>query len=185
MQPSAELQVLPLASSHWPGIKRIYQQGIDGGLATFESAAPVCADFMAGKIDSLGLVAVDGATSVAGWIAAAPVSTRWAYRGVIEHSVYIDRAHSGRGLASALLAELIVRAQSQGYWMIQSAIFDANRASRALHLKLGFREVGFRERIAQATTGPFAGQWVNTVLYELRLAPLSASQPDGAGSGAP
>lgn len=178
--------MLPLTSSHWPGIKRIYQQGIDGGLATFESAAPECADFMAGKIDSLGLVAVDGANSVAGWIAAAPVSKRWAYRGVIEHSVYIDRAHSGRGLASALLAELIVCAQSQGYWMIQSAIFEANQASRALHLKLGFREVGFRERIARAPTGPLAGQWVNTVLYELRLEPASGSQPDPvAGPGAP
>ena len=38
MQSSAELRVLPLASSHWPGIKRIYQQGIDGGKVRLNGA---------------------------------------------------------------------------------------------------------------------------------------------------
>ncbi len=42
-----------------------------------------------------------------GWVAAVAVSTRRAYAGVIEHSVYVAPGWSGRGIGTALLQELI------------------------------------------------------------------------------
>lgn len=77
-----------------------------------------------------------------------------------------------------MLNELINRAKELGYWTIQSSIIAQNKASRSLHLKAGFREVGRRERIAQGARGEVAGQgawgevagqWLDTYLYELRL----------------
>ena len=52
---------------------------------------------------------------------------------------------------------------------MQSSIFPENAASLRLHENAGFRTVGRRERIALMTTGPWAGQWRDTVLIERRL----------------
>ena len=49
------------------------------------------------------------------------------------------------------------------YWKLMSRVFPENRASLALHLRCGFREVGVRERI-----GKRDGLWRDTVLLERR-----------------
>ncbi|SEF11574.1 phosphinothricin acetyltransferase [Arthrobacter alpinus] len=163
------VQIRLMAESDWDAVQGIYAQGIATGNATFEEQVPAKADFLSTRIPELRIVAEDTNGDVVGWAAASPTSTRAAYRGVIEHSVYIDQAQAGRGIATQLLQDLISRAQTNGYWTIQSGIFAENTASRALHTKTGFREIGRRERIAQMTFGPAAGQWRDTFLYELRL----------------
>ena len=55
-----------------------------------------------------------------GWAAASATSTRDVYRGVVEHSVYVDPTARGRGVGSALLAALCAHADERGYWTIQS-----------------------------------------------------------------
>ena len=67
------------------------------------------------------------------------------------------------GLGSALLRGLIAAAEDEEYWTLQAQIMDANAASRALHLKCGFREVGIRERL-----GHLDGVWHDVMLYEYR-----------------
>lgn len=163
------IRIFGMAEEHWEDVARIYQLGLETGIATFEAGVPSREQFFNAKIGMLSSVAVAADGRIAGWVAAGLVSERAAYRGVIEHSLYVDSARSGQGTGSLLLAELIRRAGEQGYWMIQSSIIDANQPSRRLHLKAGFREVGRRERIAQGTRGEVAGQWLDTYLYELRL----------------
>ncbi|MFB3119755.1 MAG: N-acetyltransferase family protein [Stenotrophomonas maltophilia] len=46
---------------------------------------------------------------------------------------------------------------------MQSGIFPENLASLAIHKACGFRELGFRERVAQ-----LEGVWRNTLLLERR-----------------
>ncbi|OCG74869.1 GNAT family N-acetyltransferase [Microbacterium sediminis] len=153
----------------WPEVELIYRAGIDTGNATFETEAPAWDRFDATRLPHPRLVAeVDGA--VAGWVAASPVSARPVYRGVVEHSIYIDPAAQGRGVGRALLEAFIAQAEAAGIWTIQSSIFPENEASLRLHRAAGFREVGRRERIAQATAGPYAGQWRDTILIERRSA---------------
>lgn len=48
--------------------------------------------------------------------------------------------------------------------MLQASIFRENMASIQLHKKLGFREVGYREKIAQTKSGI----WHDVVLMERR-----------------
>lgn len=152
----------------WPSVERIYAQGIEDGEATFEVAAPSWEAFDAGRLPGLRIVAVDETDAVRGWVAASPVSSRPAYRGVVEHSVYIDREARGRGLGRLLLDAFISAADAAEIWTIQSSIFPENTASLRLHEAAGFRVVGRRERIAQARIGPHAGQWRDTILIERR-----------------
>lgn len=161
--------IRPLVAADWPAVREIYAAGIATGNATFEAEPPDWAHFDAGKLPDLRLVAVDGET-VLGWAAASLVSTREVYRGVVEHSVYVAPAASGRGIGGLLVAALLDAADAGGYWTVQSSIFPENEASLRLHRRAGFREVGRRERIALMSYGPSAGRWRDTILIERRAA---------------
>jgi phosphinothricin acetyltransferase len=104
---------------------------------------------------------------ILGWVGASLVSTRSAYAGVIEHSVYVDAAARGRGVGRRLLDALIASTEAAGIWTIQSGIFPENIASLALHDAAGFRIVGMRERIGQ-----HRGRWRDVVLLERRSAAI-------------
>jgi phosphinothricin acetyltransferase len=82
---------------------------------------------------------------------------------VAEVSVYVGESFRGQGIGSALLGALIEASEANGIWTLQAGIFPENRASIALHLSRGFREVGRRERI-----GKMDGVWRDTVLLERR-----------------
>ncbi len=161
-------QVREMTAADWPRVEVILAAGIAAGEATFETTTPTWEQFDAGKIPDARLVAVDDTDTVIGWAAASPVSARAVYRGVIEHSVYIDPAHHGKGLGRLLLEAFIVAAEHAGYWTIQSSIFPENTASLRLHERAGFRIVGRRERIARSQLGPHAGLWRDTVVVERR-----------------
>ena len=142
----------------------IYQAGLDGGQASFETQAPPWAAFDAARLPDHRHVAVDGATGqVLGWVAVSAVSSRPVYAGVVEHSVYVDPAARGRGIGSALLAALIESSEAAGIWTIQSGVFPENDASLRLHEQAGFRVVGTRERV-----GRHHRIWRDTVLIERR-----------------
>jgi L-amino acid N-acyltransferase YncA len=156
------LLIQPMADSHSGQVLAIYQAGVDEGDATFETQAPAWADFNAAKLPDHRYVATD-AGRVLGWVAVSPVSSRCAYAGVVEHSVYVDPAARGQGIGRGLLAALVRSTETAGIWTIQSSLFPENAASRALHRSAGFREVGTRERIAQ-----HHGRWRDTILIERR-----------------
>lgn len=167
-------EVREMTPADWPTVEQIYAQGIEDGEATFEVATPTWEAFDVGKLPSLRFVAIDESGALLGWIAASPVSSRPAYRGVIEHSVYIDRAARGRGLGRRLLDTFINAAEGAGVWTIQSSIFPENTASLRLHETAGFRVVGRRERIARSGAGPHAGLWRDTLLIERRSTTVHA-----------
>ena len=86
-----------MTAADWPAVERIYAQGIEDGEATFEMETPTWDAFDAGKLAEPRLVAADEDGRVLGWVAASAVSARAAYRGVVEHSVYVDRDARGQG----------------------------------------------------------------------------------------
>lgn len=157
-----DAKLSPMTLNHWASVREIYLAGIAGGNATFETEAPAWDDWDAKHLTFGRIVAVVE-DSVKGWAALSPVSTRAAYRGVAENSVYIAPEAQGRGLGKLLLQALVLESEANGIWMLQTSIFPENVASIRLHLSCGFREVGRRERIAQ-----LRGLWRSTVFMERR-----------------
>jgi len=160
--------VRALTAEDWPAVEAIYREGIEAGNATFETEPPAWEAFDTGKILAGRLVAVDESGSVLGWIAASPVSAREAYRGVVEHSVYVSNRSQGCGVGSLLLHAFLREVHTAGVWTVQASVFPENAASLALHDRAGFRRIGVRERIALMTHGPSRGQWRDTILIEHR-----------------
>ncbi|WP_344526381.1 N-acetyltransferase family protein [Streptomyces albiaxialis] len=145
-------------------VLELYRAGIEEGEATFETEPPSWEAFDRAKLPLHRYVAVEEASGdVAGWVAAGPVSARAVYAGVVEHSVYVDPAARGKGVARALVEALVASTEAAGIWTVQSSVFPENTASLALHERAGFRQVGRRERIARQD-----GVWRDTVLIERR-----------------
>ncbi|MGC5016959.1 GNAT family N-acetyltransferase [Micromonospora sp. DT47] len=159
----ADTAIRPMRTDDADRVLAIYQAGLDGGNASFETVAPTWAAFDAGRLPDHRLVAVDGDDTVFGWVAVSPASTRAVYAGVVEHSVYVDPTAQGRGIARLLLDALIASTESAGIWTIQSGVFPENTASLALHQRAGFRVIGVRERV-----GRHHSRWRDVVLLERR-----------------
>jgi len=168
-----------MTPDHSAAVLAIYQAGIDEGNATFETHVPSWDDFSAARLPGHRYVAlagdcgtaaaghgggaVPGSGSVLGWVAAAPVSSRCVYAGVVEHSVYVHPGARGQGVGRQLLRALIDSTEAAGIWTIESGIFPENTASIALHKAAGFRVVGTRERLGQ-----HHGRWRDVLLLERR-----------------
>lgn len=152
----------PMLAEDWSAVKTIYQQGLDSGTASFETSVPDWPTWNNKHRPDCRLVARRNGR-IAGWAALAAVSSRSAYAGVAEISIYIHKDEMGRGIGDRLIAELIQKSEEAGYWTLQSGIFPQNTASLRLHAKHGFREVGRREKIARRD-----GKWHDLILLERR-----------------
>ena len=153
-----------MSSADAGAVLAIYQAGLDTGEASFETQAPDWAAFDAARLAGHRYVARDpGAGKVLGWVAVSAVSSRCAYAGVVEHSVYIGPGARGRGVGTALLRTLVRSTERAGIWTIESGIFPENAASLRLHRNEGFRVVGTRERL-----GRHHGRWRDVILLERR-----------------
>jgi L-amino acid N-acyltransferase YncA len=157
-----KLSFLPMTSSHWDEVRSIYQEGIDTGLATFETEAPTWKEWDASHLQKCRLVAMENGAVLA-WAALSPVSDRCAYGGVAEVSVYVASKARGRGVGTATLRELVSESEKIGIWTLQAGLFAENEASLAIHRSCGFREVGVRRRL-----GKLNGVWRDVLLLERR-----------------
>lgn len=154
----------PMEPADASRVLSIYQAGLDTGNASFETSAPTWETFDQGKLPGHRYVAISDSTGdVIGWVAASGVSGRCVYRGVVEHSVYVDPGTRQRGVGLALLRAFIASAEADGIWTIQSGVFPENTASLRVHQRAGFRVVGVREKL-----GCHRGRWRDVVLLERR-----------------
>ena len=151
-----------MGTEDWESVREIYEGGIATGNATVETEAPPWEQWNSNHRTDCRLVAKDGGR-VVGWAALSPVSSRSAYSGVAEVSVYVARHFRGKGAGMLLLGALISASESAGVWTLQASILVENEASIALHAASGFRTVGTRERI-----GRLNGRWRDTMLMERR-----------------
>lgn len=156
-----------LRPEDWPAVRAIYEDGIRGGNATFETEAPSWERWDAAHPEPRLVAERDGA--VVGWAALSPVSDRCCYEGVGDVSVYVAGAARGSGVGRTLLEALVERSEQAGYWTLNAGVFPENEASIRLHKACGFREVGVRERL-----GELHGVWRDVVLLERRSTVVGA-----------
>jgi L-amino acid N-acyltransferase len=125
----------------------------------------------AGDLPVIGLESDDG--ELLGFASYGGFRAWPAYKYSVEHSVYVQAAQRGRGLGLRLMQELIAAAQQQGYHTLIGGIDVDNRASIALHARLGFVHAG---TIRQA--GFKFGRWLDLAFYQLLL-PTPVHPVDG------
>lgn len=156
------LEFRAIEPSDWDRVRKIYQEGLATGQATFETEPSHWRRWDAAHRPDCRVAAVDRGVIV-GWSALTPFSPRAVYRGVAEASVYVAGESRGQGVGSALLGEVIRRSEQAGYWTLLAKIFPENERSLTLARKHGFRDVGVLTRI-----GRHGGRWRDVVLLERR-----------------
>jgi L-amino acid N-acyltransferase YncA/protein-tyrosine-phosphatase len=153
-------------------ITRIWNQGIEDRVATFQTAPRTLADVERQLVEREGrypTVVVECGGEVVAWASAGMYHSPPWYEPIMEHSVYVDRAHRGTGMGRLALAGLCDEAERRGAFKLVSRIFVENEASRALHRQVGFREVGVYRR-----HGKLDGQWRDCVIVEKLLGEAAA-----------
>jgi L-amino acid N-acyltransferase YncA len=147
-------------------VAEIYNAGIRERTSTFETRdrepSEIAERIAAAEFPFL-VAELDG--RVVGWAAMSEYSGRGVYAGVAECSVYVDRAARGRGIGSALLAELADAAAEGGFHKLIGKLFTTNEPSIRLVERCGFRVVGTHLR-----HGTLDGEWRDVILVERSLA---------------
>jgi L-amino acid N-acyltransferase YncA len=157
-----EVSIHEMRPDDWNDVRRIFEEGIATGKASFEVEAPTWEDWNAHHLHHSRLVArIEG--RIVGWAALSPMSYRSCYAGVAEISIYITAGWRGRRVGIKLLTALIESSERNGIWSLYATSFADNEVSIELQLACGFRIVGRRERIAKDR-----GVWRDTVLTERR-----------------
>ncbi|WP_430820339.1 GNAT family N-acetyltransferase [Carboxylicivirga caseinilyticus] len=146
----------------WQQVKAIYESGIATGVATFEKSSPNWENWDKSHLP-FGRFVMTFNNEIVGWTALSPVSNRCIYGGVAEVSVYVSDKYRGRGIGKKLLNDLITDSEKNGIWTLQAGIFTENIASVKLHQSVGFRLIGFREKI-----GKLDGKWKDNLIFEKR-----------------
>lgn len=151
-----------IEAQDWEAIAVIYRLGIETGIATFETKIPSWENWDQAHFKTCRFAAWLE-NKLVGWAALSPVSDRCVYGGVAEVSVYVDTNQKGKGIGTKLLESLIEASENEGIWTLQSGIFRENEGSIQLHKKVGFREIGYREKVGKRN-----GIWHDNVILEKR-----------------
>lgn len=145
-------------------IVRIYNEGIRGRGATFETAERVRADIEPWFSGQHPLLVAERDARVVGWVHSSPYRPRACYAGIGDFSVYVAADAKGMRVGDALMHAFLPACEAIGLWKILSRIFPENHASRALCARHGFREVGVYEKHARLD-----GVWRDVVIVERLL----------------
>lgn len=159
--------IRPATPADAPAISAIYNHSVLHSTATYQEVPESDADRRAwitthGPAHPVLVAEIDG--QVAGWASLSPFHSRSAFRHTVESSVYIAETFHRRGLARALMLDLITRAHTAGHHVMLAIISADQTASIALHESLGFHHAGHLHEV-----GRKFNRWLDLVTMELRL----------------
>lgn len=147
---------------------QIYAQYIDTPV-TFEYTLPTVPQFQ-GRINRIAseypYLIWQEEGQVLGYAYAHRHQERAAYQWNAETSVYLDRAHCGRGIGTRLYAALLELLKMQGVRTAYACVTLPNAASEHLHRSFGFADLG-----VQPQAGYKCGRWHDVIWYGLSLLP--------------
>ena len=151
----------PATPADAAAIAKIYNQGIEDRIATFETR-PRTPEEITRWFDGVHpIVVAEEAGQVVGFASTSSYRPRDCYSKTVEFSVYVGRDHRGRQVGRQALGALIEESRKAGLHKLVSRIFPENVASRAACRAAGFREVGvYKEH------GQLEGEWKDCVIVE-------------------
>jgi len=148
-------------------ILKIYAPYIEESAISFEYVVPTVAEFTERMIKTLEkypwlVCEVDG--KIAGYAYACEHRSRAAYDWSVESSVYLHKDFQGHGIGKELYTELFKKLKDNGIRNVFAGITLPHPASHALHMSLGFEEIGIYKQV-----GFKNDQWYDTLWYQLIL----------------
>jgi phosphinothricin acetyltransferase len=158
------VEIRPAQSADAEAIAAIYNAGIEGGSATFDTERKNAAIVEEWLGDWRPVLVAVEAGEVVGWARAARYSPKAYYDGVAESSMYVAPGRQGRGLGNALMRALADASREAGIYKLIGKVFTDHAVSRAMVERHGFREVGTHLR-----HGKLDGEWRDVLLVELPL----------------
>lgn len=163
------MTIRPARPDDAPAVAAIYNEGIAGRQATFETRPREPGEVLEWLDAGYPfLVAEDDDGAVVGFARVSRYSPRAAYDGVGDHTVYVAAAARRRGIGCRLLVALCQEAERRGFHKLTSRVMAGNAASRAAHRKAGFFEVGVQPRHARLD-----GEWRDVVIVDRLLGPAA------------
>jgi len=159
------MRARPATANDAQAIAAVYNEGIAGRTATFETRTRTAEDVRAWFDGKHPIVVVEEDGAIAAFASTSSYRNRECYAGIAEASVYVARAWRGRGAGRIALGALIESAEQAGFWKLVARIFPENQASRTLIRSQGFREVGTYEK-----HGKLDGVWRDVIIVERLLA---------------
>jgi L-amino acid N-acyltransferase len=155
--------------THRDAIRSILNDAIENSTAVYDyepRTTAVMDEWFAakrrGQFPVIGMLSEDG--QLMGFASYGTFRAWAGYKYTVEHSLYVAEPFRGRGVGTALLRELIHRAQQQGYHVLVGGIDSLNASSIRLHERFGFQlsatmpQVGFK-----------FGRWLDLHFYQLIL----------------
>jgi L-amino acid N-acyltransferase len=124
-----------------------------------------------GRYPVIGAESADG--TLMGFASYGPFRHFPAYKYTVEHSVYVEKSHRGKGLGRILLRRIIDAAQAQDFHTMIGVIDAENAVSIRLHETFGFK------RCASIRHAAFKfDRWLDLLMYQLIL-PTPEKPVDG------
>ena len=154
----------PATPADAAAIARIYNEGIEERIATFETRHRTADDVEKWFDGVHPIVVIEENGQVIAFASTSTYLPRDCYSGIAEFSVYAARSARGKGAGRTAMLALFDAARDAGFWKLVSRVFVENAASRALLRSIGFREVGTYERHAKLD-----GIWRDVVIVEKLL----------------
>ena len=153
-----------------PDVLALYRHYVRNSVVTFDEKPPTLAQFRSKfrHLQKLGypfrvVRAPEG--TLLGYAYVFPFREKSAYRKTVESSIYLGPAATGRGLGTALLADLIDACTKAGLKELIAIISDQGaEASLALHQRFGFVETGRMGKV-----GFKFERWIGIILLQKSL----------------
>jgi len=139
------LKIRPATPDDLEPIRGIYNDAVLNTVATFDTVPKSPGEqgrWFCEHVPRYPVIVAELDGIVVGWASLSRWSDRPAYDGTAEVSVYVDAAHRGKRIGSALLEALIEAGQKKGFHNLVSRIVEGSDASIHLHERLGFGHVG-------------------------------------------
>ena len=160
--------IRPATAADAAAIADLYAPFVEQSQSTFEEVAPDAAE-IAGRIAGFGivypwLVAEEGG-ALLGYALSSCFRHRSAYRWAVETGVYVAPDAQRRGVARALLVELVRVLTERGFVTAIASISLPNAASAGLHEALGYKLAGTIK-----APGYKLGEWVDIGYWQRDLA---------------
>jgi L-amino acid N-acyltransferase YncA len=133
-----------------PAITEIYNEAVLTTNATFDNEPRSLAQqtsWFENHDEEHPVLVAERDSAVVAWASLSGWSTRCAYAGTAEISIYVREPYRGQGIGKKLMTEIMIAGERCGLHTILARITEGNEASIHLHRLAGFLDVGVMREV--------------------------------------